>query len=87
MVCDRLPVGREPVVAERTGVPDGVDLEEVLVGEPELDHPPGELDRIGDPGVARPRVQGEQVPCQGTDRPVGVVGVLDHLDHVNDRAL
>ena len=84
---DRLPVRREPILAERAGVADGIDLEEVLIGEPELDHPLGELERIGDPGVARPRVQGEQVPGQVTDLPVGVVGVLDHLDDVTDRAL
>ena len=36
------------------GVPDGIDLEEVLIGEPELDQPSGQLERVGDPGVARP---------------------------------
>jgi len=84
---DRLPVCREPILAERASVPDGINLEEVLIGEPKLDHPPGELDRVGDPGIACPGVQGEQVPGQITDQPVGVVGVLDHLDDVTDRAL
>ena len=84
---DRLSIGSDPVFSERARVADGVDLEEVLVGEPESDHPRGQLDRIGDPRITRQRVHGQQLSRYSTDQSSGIVRVQDHLGDMADCAL
>jgi hypothetical protein len=85
---DRLPQRREPALAERVPVADRVGLEEVLVAEAETDDPRGELERVGDAGVACASIRGEEVPGELADQPGGVVGPrLQDLDDVADRAL
>jgi hypothetical protein len=52
---DRFSVGSDPVLAERARVAARVDLEGILVDEPESDHASGQLDRVGDPGITFPQ--------------------------------
>jgi hypothetical protein len=66
---------------------DRIDVEEVLVVKSKPDHPGGELDRIGTPGVTRPGVQRQQLAGQIADQPGGVIRMLDHLHHVTDGSL
>ncbi len=84
---DRAPVGQQPGLAERGAVPNRIDLEEVLVVAAEAHHPRRELHRVGDTGVARLRVDLEELAREIPDRPVGVVGAHDHLHDMADRAL
>ena len=73
--------------AERAGVSNRIDLEEVLVLAAELHHPRRELDRVGNARITRLRVDLEEFAREIPDRPVGVVGVHDHLHDMPDRAL
>jgi hypothetical protein len=84
---DRLSIGSDPFFSERTRVADGVDLEEVLVGEAESDHPRGQFARIGDPRITRQRVHGQQLSRYITDQSGGVICMQDHLDDMADCAL
>ena len=84
---DRLSIRSDPVLTERARVADRVDLEEVLVDEPEPDHPCGQLDRIGNPRITRKRVHDQQLPRHITDQPGGVIRMQDHLDDMTDRTL
>ncbi len=84
---DGLAVRAQSVLAQRICVAHRVDLEEVLIVEPEADHPPRELDRIGDPGIARLGMDAQQLARDVADQSRGVVGMHDHLDDMADRAL
>jgi len=84
---DRAAVGQQAALAERAGVADGVDLEEVLVLAAEAHHPRREPHRVGDPRITRLRVDLQQFACEIPDRAVGVIGVHDHLHDVPDRTL
>jgi len=64
---DRLPQRGEPALAGRVSVADRVGLEEVLVAEAETDDPRGELERVGDAGVARASMRAEEVPGEIAD--------------------
>jgi hypothetical protein len=55
----------------RCRVANGVDLEEVLIDEPEPDHPRGQIDRVRNADIARPRVQRQEIAGQIPDQPVG----------------
>jgi hypothetical protein len=80
MFRDRVAARGEPMIAERDRVPDGIDLEEVLFGEPELDQPSGQLERVGDPGVTRPRAPGRgALPVLCVVRARGVQHVEDEV--------
>ena len=83
----RLPVGGQSLVPERVPVADGVDLEQILIDKPEADHPGGQPHRVRYPALARGRVDVEQLARQVTDRPVGIIRMLDHLHRVADRPL
>jgi hypothetical protein len=82
-----LPAARQPGFTEGARVANRIDLEELLIVEPEPDHPRGQLDRIRRAGIAPPRVQRQQLAGQIPDQPIGVVGMHDHLDDVTDRSL
>jgi hypothetical protein len=84
---DRLSIRSDPGLIERARVADRVDLEEILVDEPEPDHPCGQLDRIGNPRITRQRMHDQQLPRQITDQPGGVIRTQDHLDDMSDRTL
>jgi hypothetical protein len=86
-LLDRAPVGRQSTLAEGAGVPDGIDLEEVLVIAAEPHHPRRELHRVCDPCVARLRVDVQELAREIADRPVGVVGVHDRLHDMPDCTL
>ena len=59
-IGDSLAVRAQAALAQCTCVAHRVDLEEVLILEPKADHPPRELDRIGDPGIANLGVDAQQ---------------------------
>ena len=82
----RLPLGGQAPLAEPGRVTNRVDLEQIVIGEPEADHPRRQLRRVAHPGIARGRVQHEQLADKVSDRPVGVVRVLDHPHDMTDRA-
>ena len=85
--ADGIAIGGQSGLTEPARIPNRIDLEEVLVVEPEQDHPGGQIDRVRDTGVARPLVQGQQVAGQIADQPVGIVRMQDDLDDVTDRPL
>lgn len=84
---DRATIGQEPALAERAGVSNRIDLEEILLVAAEAHHPRGELHRIGDPRITRLGVDLQELAREIPDRPVGVVGAHDHLHDMPDRTL
>ena len=84
---DGLAVRPQAVLAQRICVAHRVDLEEVLILKPEADHPPRELGRIGDPGIARLGMDAQQFVRDVADQSRGIVGLQDHLDDMADRSL
>jgi hypothetical protein len=85
--ADGVAIRSHPGLTERARVTDRIDLEEVLIVEAEADHPRGQIDRVRHAGIARPRVQRQQLTGQIPDQPVRVVRVHDHLHGVTDRPL
>ena len=85
--ADGVAIRGQPRLTEGARVANRIDLEEVLIVEPEPDHPCGQLDRVGYASVARPRVQLQQLAGQIPNQPVRVVRMHDDLDDVTDRPL
>ena len=78
----------EPDLAKRGAIAHRVGLEEVLIDEPEPDHPPRELHRIRPAGVTSRRMESQQIAREITDHPGRVVRLrLDHLHHMRDASL
>ncbi|MDQ2760897.1 MAG: hypothetical protein M3Y17_10860, partial [Actinomycetota bacterium] len=73
----------QALLAERVAVADRIRLEEVLVDEPDPDHPVRQLHGVGHTGLARARMQLEQIAREIPDHRRGVVRTrLDHLHNV-----
>ncbi len=84
---DRTTVRQEPTLTEGVRISNRIDLEEVLVLAAETHHPCRELHRIGDARVTDLGVNVKQFAHEIADRPVGIVGVHDHLHDMPDRTL
>jgi hypothetical protein len=67
-LLDRIPIRSHPRLSQRRGIAHRINLEEVLITEPEPNHPGRKLDRITDTRAARARVKIEQVPHQIADQ-------------------
>ncbi len=84
---DGSPVRGDAFLTECARVADRIGLEEVLLDEPEPNHPTRERHRVRDARITRASVQVQHLGGQAPDQTVGVVSVQDHLHQVADRPL